>query len=140
MESELASWFALSQAILGAEQGSEASQRQVIGRAAAEYLARRLRDGVTVAVGMGRNVNAVAEQLTAAPARRVCAIGGSPQVSAPVNPNDICHRLAEQFQSHAETLFAPAYVESAAVRESFLQHADVREAQLMLVGLRTQPL
>jgi DNA-binding transcriptional regulator LsrR (DeoR family) len=132
LESELASRFGLSQAILAAELGSETSQRALVGRAAADHLARSLRDGHTVAVGMGRNVNAVAENLSAPPSRRgctfVCAIGGSPQVIAPVNPNDICRRLAEQFKGTAEALYAPAYAENAAVRESFLQHNDIREA------------
>ena len=101
-----------------------------VARAAAELLERTLGKDDVVAVGMGRNVGAIPEQLTAAAVRRcafVSAIGGSPQVGASVNPNDICRRLAERLGGRAETLYAPAYAESAESRKALLRHGDVRE-------------
>jgi len=145
IELQIASHFGLSQVILVADQWSEDAQRTLVARAAAEFLTRALHDGSVIAVGMGRNVGAVPEQLTA-PAARSCtfvsALGGSPQVGTGVNPNDICRRLAESFGGSAASLYAPAYADSIASRETFMQHSDVletlaqaRAATTALVGI-----
>jgi DNA-binding transcriptional regulator LsrR (DeoR family) len=130
LESQLAERFSLSQAILVADQRSEEVQRTLTARAAAEFLSRTLPAEGVVAIGMGRNVGAIPEQLTSPPERSctfVSAIGGSPQVGASVNPGDICRRLAERFHGSAQVLYAPAYAEDLASRAALLQHVDVRE-------------
>lgn len=131
LESELVKRFAVSRAILVANQRTDENQRNLVARAAAEHLALSLHDGATVAVGMGRNVGAVPDQLSNPPRRActfVCAIGGSPQMGAPVNPNDICRRLAEGFRGQAESFYAPAYAENAVLRDALSKHNDVKEA------------
>jgi len=130
LEAELARRFGLTQAVLVADRSDEEDRRAATARAAAELLARTVRKGEVVAVGMGRNVGAVPEQLPAAAPRGcvfVSAIGGSPQVGAAFNPNDICRRLAERLGGRAETLYAPAYAESPESRKALLRHADIRD-------------
>jgi DNA-binding transcriptional regulator LsrR (DeoR family) len=145
LEAELVARFELGAVVLVADQFSEDAQRALTARAAADLLARSLRDGDVVAVGMGRNVGTVPDQLVR-PAGRACtfvaAMGGSPQVGGGINPNDICRRLAEGFRGRAESLYAPAYADSVASREAFVHHSDVREtlararmAQTALVGI-----
>jgi DNA-binding transcriptional regulator LsrR (DeoR family) len=145
LESEFANRFGLSQAVLVSDQRSLESQRRLVGRAGADLLTRTLQDGFVVAVGMGRNVGAIPEQLTGAPERSctfVSAIGGSPQIETGVNSNDICRRLAEGFRGRVESLYAPPYAESVANRRTLLQHTDVREtlsrartADVLIVGV-----
>jgi DNA-binding transcriptional regulator LsrR (DeoR family) len=72
----------------------------------------------------------------------VSAIGGSPLVDTGVNPNEICRRLAEAFAGTAEMLYAPAYAETPAVRDAFMNHEAVREglersraANFSLIGI-----
>ena len=130
LESELASRFDLQQAMLVADRNGEHAQRRATARAAAEVLVRAVREGDVVAVGMGRNLGAIPEQLATTPHRTrvfVSAIGGSPQMGAAVNPNDICRRLSEQFGGRAETLYAPAYAESSDGRKALLRHGDIRD-------------
>lgn len=145
LESELAQRFGLTQAILVADQPNEQLQRMLAGRAVAELLARLLPSQGVVAVGMGRNVGAVSEQLLS-PVQRPCtfvsAIGGSPQVGENVNSGDACRHLAERFGGRAEILYAPPYADSVRSRTVFMQHADVREtltdaaaAQFAIVGV-----
>jgi DNA-binding transcriptional regulator LsrR (DeoR family) len=145
LESELAQRFGLTQAILVADQPNEQLQRMLTARAVAELLARLLPSEGVVAVGMGRNVGAVSEQLLS-PVQRACtfvsAIGGSPQVGENVNSGDACRRLAERFGGRAEILYAPPYADSVRSRTAFMQHADVREtlahataAQFAIVGV-----
>ena len=130
LEAELVAHFRLSGAILVADQVSEDAQRALAARAVGELLSRSLHDGSAVAIGMGRNVGAVAQQLPHVAGRSctfIAAMGGSPQVGNGLNPDDICRRLAEAFGGRAESLYAPAYAESTSSREVFLRHSDVRE-------------
>jgi len=146
LEERLVDEFRLRQAFLVSDQLVESAQRAAVAGAAAGYLARNLEDGVVVAVGMGRNVGAVPDQLVN-PAMRpgsrfVSAIGGSPEVEAPVNPNDISRRLAEQFGAKATGLYAPSYARTTAEHDAFMRHRDVRatlqlarSARVALVGI-----
>ena len=59
-----------------------------------------------------------------------------------VNPNEICRRLAEAFAGTPEVLYAPAYAETPAVRDAFINHDDVRDvleraraANVALIGI-----
>lgn len=130
VERALVSEFELDHVLLVNDQTDEASQRASVARAAAGLLRRQLSDGDVVAIGMGRNVGAVPDFIgTPAPraATFVSAIGGSPLVDTGVNPNDISRRLADAFAGSAEVLYAPAYAETPAVRDAFINHDDVRD-------------
>lgn len=145
LENELKTRFGLRQALLASDQRDEHTQRAQIARMVANFLARELQPNMVVAVGMGRNTGAVPDYVSGAaprPCTFVSAIGGSPQMQLPINPNDICRRLAEAFGGRSEGLYAPAYAENAAVRMSFLNHEDVRRtleharrADMALVGI-----
>jgi DNA-binding transcriptional regulator LsrR (DeoR family) len=145
VEAALVSEFGLNQVLLVNDQSDEAGQRASVARAAAGFLKRQLSDGDVVALGMGRNVGAVPDFVgtpTPRAATFVSAIGGSPLVDTGVNPNEICRRLAEAFGGTAEVLYAPAYAETPAVRDAFINHDDVRDvldraraANVALIGI-----
>ena len=145
VEAALVSEFGLNQVLLVNDQSDEAGQRASVARAAAGFLKRHLSDGDVVALGMGRNVGAVPDFVgtpTPRAATFVSAIGGSPLVDTGVNPNEICRRLAEAFAGTAEVLYAPAYAETPAVRDAFVNHDDVRDvleraraANVALIGI-----
>lgn len=128
LESRLRAAFRLEDAIVTPDQPDEQSQRQTVARAAAEYLERSLSAGAVVAVGMGRNTGEIARFYR--PTRPldctfVSAMGGSPGVAGPTNPNEICRALAERSGGRAESLYAPAYVESQEIRDQLRQQAAV---------------
>jgi DNA-binding transcriptional regulator LsrR (DeoR family) len=145
VEAALVSEFGLNQVLLVNDQSDEAGQRASVARAAAGFLKRHLSDGDVVALGMGRNVGAVPDFVgtpTPRAATFVSAIGGSPLVDTGVNPNEICRRLAEAFAGTAEVLYAPAYAETPALRDAFVNHDDVRDvleraraANVALIGI-----
>lgn len=109
------------------------------------YLDGNLQDGMTVAVGQGQNVAAVADHqgiVSHRNARFVCAIGGTHRSGDTINADHICRRLAKKYGGSSETLYAPAYVESEAFRRLFLEHATIaetlnqaRKAEFALVGI-----
>ncbi|MBP1705379.1 MAG: sugar-binding transcriptional regulator [Chloroflexi bacterium] len=131
LEAQLRGAFGLADAIVSPARADPQAQREEVARCAARYLERRLRDGYVVAVSHGRDTGEVPRFFR--PARRlgctfVSAMGGSPRVDAPTNPNEICRAFAERAGGRAVSLFAPAYVESAEMRDRLLAQDAVAEA------------
>jgi DNA-binding transcriptional regulator LsrR (DeoR family) len=145
LERDLRAAFGLSDAVVAPERPDPGSQREAVARSAAQYLERRLQDGTIVAVSHGRDAGAIPRFFR--PRRRldctfVSAMGGSPRADAPTNPNEICRALAERAGGRAESLYAPAYVESVEVRDRLLAQEAIahtlrlaRQASLALVGI-----
>ena len=145
LEGELRRTFRLDDAIVSPSRSDSQAQREAVARSAARYLVQRLRDGSVVTVSHGRDTGEVPRFFRTG--RRldctfVSAMGGSPRVDAPTSPNEICRALAEGCGGKALSLFAPAYVESAEVRDRLLQQdavahtlATAARADLALVGI-----
>ena len=145
LEARLVEAFGLADAIVSPATADPESRRDAVARSAAAYLARRLHDGAILAVGHGRDAGAVPRFFR--PDRQidavfVSAMGGSPRVDTPTNPNEISRALAEKTGGQAEMLYAPAYVESAEMRDRLLQQEAVAHslavasrANLALVGI-----
>lgn len=137
IEAGLRSAFGLADAIVTAAHMDPQSQREAVARSAAQYLERRLLPGGVVAVGMGRNTGQVAAVFR--PARRldctfVSAMGGSPSMDAPTNPNEICRALANGCGGRAESLYAPAYVASHVMRDQLRQQDAVSHTLQIAAG------
>lgn len=145
LETQLRDTFRLSDAIVSPSRTDPQSQREAVARSAAGYLERRLRDGAVVAVSHGRDTAEVPRFFR--PERRldctfVSAMGGSPRVDAPTNPNEICRALAERGGGRAESLYAPASVESSEMRDRLFEQEAVAQtlrvaaqASVALVGI-----
>ena len=145
LEQALRSAFKLTEAIVSPARSNPIDQRAVVARSAAEYLERRLSDGDIVAVSHGRDTGEIPRFFR--PRQRldctfVSAMGGSPRSNTPTNPNEICRSLAEGCGGTAVSLYAPAYVESAEVRDRLMQQEAIAEtmrlavtADLALVGI-----
>ncbi len=145
LEEQLREVFRLSDAIVSQPRTDPQSQREAVARGAAQYLERRLRDGTVVAVSHGRDTGEVPRFFR--PGHRLdctfaSAMGGSPRVDTPTNPNEICQALAERCGGRAEPLYAPAYVESAEMRDRLLEQEAVAhtlrlaaQASVALVGI-----
>jgi len=131
LESRLREEFRLADAIVAPRRADPGSQREAVARVAAQYLERRLRGGMTVAVGHGRDTGEVPRFFR--PRHRldvefVSAMGGSSRVDTPTNPNEICQALAAAGGGRARNLYAPAYVESADMRDRLLAEEAVVHA------------
>lgn len=145
LEGQLREAFNLADAIVAPARDEADDQREVVARAAARYLERHLRDDSIVAVGHGRDAGEVPRFYR--PGRRLTctfasAMGGSPRVDTPTNPNEICRALAERGGGRAESLYAPAYVESEEMRDRLLEQEAVAHtldvaarASVALVGI-----
>jgi DNA-binding transcriptional regulator LsrR (DeoR family) len=145
LEARLADAFRLADAIVSPNRPDSDTQRAAVARSAAKYLERRLRNGDVVAVGHGRDTGEVPRFFRPADALDVVfasAMGGSPRVDTPTNPNEICRALAEKCGGRSESLYAPAYVESAEMRDRLLEQEAVAatleiaaRANVALIGI-----
>lgn len=145
LERELRTTFGLSEAVVCSSGGGPEAEREAVAESAARYLEKRLDDQSVVAVSHGRTTGAVPRFFrpgTRLGATFVSAMGGSTTVEAPTNPNEICRALADRCGGRAESLYAPAYVESAEVRDQLLAQeavagtlAHAAGASLALVGI-----
>ena len=145
LEAQLREAFRLSDVIVSPARMDPQSQREAVARTAAHFLERHLGDSAIVAVGHGRDTGEVPRFFR--PRRRlsctfVSAMGGSPRVDTPTNPNAICQALAANSGGRAESLYAPAYVESAEMRDRLLEQETIAhtlsvaaQANVALVGI-----
>lgn len=147
LEDKLRATFGLHGALVATSHPDEVLCRRLVGRAAADFLERRLADEDVVAVGLGRNTSTVASFFS--PPRPlhatfVSAMGGSPGFAASINPNDVCSTFAAQSGALARALYAPAFVEDTRLRSSLLSQQDVagtldlaRQSTHAVVGIGT---
>ena len=108
LERALVERFKLDRALIAVDHSDPDTQRSAVASLVANYLNKTLGDGMIVAVGMGRNVGAVADNVFLPVTRNctfVCAIGGSLKAGEYMNPDHICRRLALRFGGESESLY-----------------------------------
>lgn len=139
--------FGLEEVVVAPSQPNADDRRRAVARAAASYLERKLYDGVTVAVGLGRNTNETAGFFS--PFRQmdctfVSAMGGSFRMTERINPNDICKVFADRAGGSAVVFYAPAYVESLELRDLLCSQELVaqtlntaKNADMLVMGVGT---
>ena len=150
IERSLIQRFGLKRAIIAPDHQDVDKQRGLLGSMVAGYLDKTLKDGMIVAVGMGRNVSAVSDHvmsdhvISTAPRKCtfVCAIGGSYRGGEIMNPDHISRRLAAQFGGESETLYAPQMVSNPQVLQWLIENDTVRQtldkarrADIAMIGI-----
>ncbi|QDD63586.1 sugar-binding transcriptional regulator [Herbaspirillum seropedicae] len=145
LEHALMQRFGIERALISVSHNDQDRQRAMLAGLVANHLDRSLTDDSIVAVGVGRNINAVSEHAvsnTRRSATFVCAIGGYYRGGEAMNSDHICRRLASRFGGDSETLYAPALVDNALVRDALLTNDAVRptldkarRADVALIGV-----
>lgn len=145
LERRLQERFGVKAALIAVDRRDPEAQRAEVALLVADYLERVLHEGAVVAVGMGRNIAAVAEtrgRPMLESATFVSATGGAHQAGEPANADHICRKLARRFGGVPETLYAPAYVPDATLRAALMRNPTVkqtldlgRSAAFALVGV-----
>lgn len=128
----LAARFGLTEVQVAPDAGdSDEAARRSVGHLAAGWLSRIGRDGaVTVGVGWGRTVAAMAEALTGLRNPDICFVSlmGSMTRTSATSPFDVCARLAALTSGRALFLPAPFLADTPADAAMILRQRMVREA------------
>jgi DNA-binding transcriptional regulator LsrR (DeoR family) len=117
---------------------------QTLGRAAADYLLQRVRDGDTICISGGKSVHAMVEAME--PKRRyrvrVVPATGARRGKLFTDVNYLAARLAERLGGEAYQLNAPVFVDTVEEREALLSMRHIsevlamaRQAQIAVVGI-----
>ena len=129
LEREMCDRFGLRHLLVSPASQSPEQQRRNVAMTVTHFLESNLRENLIVAVGMGRNVAAVAEiqaTRTFQSLTFVSGSGGATEAGSEGNADHICRNLARRFGGQAVTLYAPAYVPETELRESLMRNATVR--------------
>ena len=128
----LTAQFALTEALVAPDTGGNpAAGRRAVGQLAAGWLARTGREGrVTVGVGWGRTMAAMADALTGLRNPELCFVSlmGSMTHTSATSPFDVCVRLAALTDARAVFLPAPFLADSAEDAALIRRQRLVREA------------
>lgn len=107
--------------------GSEELTRRRVGRLAAGVLSAAVRDGMTVGVGDGSAISALADGLEEAPSPVAATIvplcGGFWKATSGHEP---FRRIAEAFGATAHGMLAPGLLDDEATRDALRAHAGIR--------------
>ncbi|MEH8097960.1 sugar-binding transcriptional regulator [Gallibacterium anatis] len=145
LEKRLIDEFGIQRALIAIDEPNETEQRKQVAALVSSYLSHTLKDGMTIAVGQGRNVASVGEHVGIFPAKSckfICGIGGVQRNGEPVDADHTCRNLARNFSGINETLYAPAYLENKEFRDVFMKNGVIKEtldrarkADIALVGI-----
>ncbi|WP_392566759.1 sugar-binding transcriptional regulator [Utexia brackfieldae] len=145
IEQQFLQHFNLKRALIAVDHQDETEQRQQVASLVTNYLSTLLKNGMTVAVGQGRNVAAVASHIGVFPEKQckfISGIGGTLRDGEFIDADHISRNLARKFNAASETLYAPAYVENRETKHVFMQNRVIKEtldrarkADIALVGL-----
>ncbi|MFT7439947.1 MAG: DNA-binding transcriptional regulator LsrR (DeoR family) [Sulfitobacter sp.] len=130
-ETEFQKRFGLTKLLVSLDQPTADAQRIATGTLVAAYLDQIMIDGMTVAVGMGRNVFSITEAPGTPKPRQVVfasSIGGSFRGGKNINPDQIARRLEQRYGGFSKTLYAPAVVDTRELKEALMRNETVKEA------------
>jgi DNA-binding transcriptional regulator LsrR (DeoR family) len=119
LENKIKDRFHLDQVIIVPTPPDAGLVRHVIGAAAGNALAERLRDGMSVGVGWGRTLRLSLRSMPRRPFRRVSVVSlmGGLTRGAAVNPHETASHLADLIGAQCYYIAAPALADSQATRD-----------------------
>jgi DNA-binding transcriptional regulator LsrR (DeoR family) len=129
IEREFCEEFGLRHLLVAPDAQSSEQRRMNVAVLVNNFLESNLRENVVVAVGMGRNVAAVASVQTNRTFNTINFVsgsGGASEAGEAGNADHICRNLARRFGGTATTLYAPAFVPDIGLREALMQNETVR--------------
>lgn len=99
-----------------------------LGKAAGKYLSHRIRDGHRVGISMGSTLLHVVSGLTSPAAKNITVIpllGGMGRLRTELHANHLAQLLANAYGGNYLSLYAPARVYGAAVRNALLKEDSI---------------
>lgn len=129
LENKLQERFGIEQAVIVPTPPDAALVRHVIGAAAGNLLAERLKDGMSVGVGWGRTLRLSLRSVPRRPLRRVSVVSlmGGLTRGAAVNPHETASHLADLIDAQCYYIAAPALADSEATRDLLAQQPMIKD-------------
>jgi DNA-binding transcriptional regulator LsrR (DeoR family) len=129
LEERLKRRFGLEAAIVVPTPPNQALIPHVIGAAAGNVLAERLKDGMSVGVGWGRTLRLSLRSVPRRPLRKLSVVSlmGGLTRGAAMNPHETASHLADLVDAQCYYIAAPALADSEATRDVILGQPAIRD-------------
>jgi DNA-binding transcriptional regulator LsrR (DeoR family) len=129
LEERLKQRFDLESAVVVPTPPNPALISHVIGAAAGNVLAERLRDGMSVGVGWGRTLRLSLRSVPRRPLRKLSVVSlmGGLTRGAAMNPHETASHLADLVDAQCYYIAAPALADSEATRDVILGQPAIRD-------------
>ncbi|UJF18485.1 sugar-binding transcriptional regulator [Vibrio sp. SS-MA-C1-2] len=145
IEQRLKERFNISRALISVDHQDEVTQRNEVATLIASYLSERIEDDLTIAVGQGRNIAAIANSVgynTDKNCHFICSIGGIHEKGEQSNSDHICRQLSKKYGGTSESMYAPAYVKTKELKDKIMDIDTVnaticraRASDIALIGV-----
>jgi DNA-binding transcriptional regulator LsrR (DeoR family) len=132
LEKRLKERFGLANAVVVPSASDSRNVPQMIGHAAAAYLADNLNSGDVIALGWGRTLKFAISELprrTIQNTTVVSMLGGLTHAQ-PLNPTESAWELAEKIGGDCYLLPVPVYADEAEQRDAFMRQRSVQDVVL----------
>ncbi|WP_417507772.1 sugar-binding transcriptional regulator [Marinomonas gallaica] len=130
IEDKLKKRFNLKEVLISLDQDDEQSQRRAVAKTVSNYLSDVLCEGMTIAIGQGRNLAEIATQPNfkqQVNCTFVASVGGMNLSDGALNADNIARQIAQNFKAKSETLYAPALIMCPTTRQLVLDIPTVRK-------------
>ena len=130
LEEDLQKAFGLKQAVIAPTPTTDTEMYDVLGRFAADFLVRNLRDGLTIGIGWGRTLNGMLPYLERTSCRDVSVVsltGGLSANNLQPNPYDVASAVADRLKAAVAYPLLPAIVDSEQTRTLFMKEKNLRQ-------------
>ena len=131
LENRIQEQYHLKEVIIVDSQETKDQTQEMLGRAAARYLAYHMKDGITLGVSMGSTVYHMTsniQHMDVKNVRVVPMIGGQGQLRTELHANSIAENLARAFGGSITLIHAPARVSNVGLRDEKLKVDSLKDA------------
>lgn len=129
LEKELEKKFDLKEVIVVDSSDKPEEIKRDLGRAAAEYLQRIIKDGQIVGITWGTTLREIPQFVKNDKKNKVTFIpmlGGIGETEIDIHPNQIALELAKKFNGDCKLLHAPSIVDDLKRKETFIQDKNIQ--------------
>ncbi len=128
LERTIENIYGLREVIIVDSKKDPLDQKEEVGRVAAQYLERIIKDNNTVGISMGTTLNRVVAQIENTGAKNVVfvpLIGGMGHLKMELHSNALVENMAHTYDGDFIPMHAPARVSNQMIREELLKEASI---------------
>lgn len=130
LERETEKRFNIREVLIVEDEVDDKLQKKQIGKAAAKYLQRIVKDGDAIGVSMGTTIKDISEYIKKREGSKVIfipLIGGVGQSKIEIHSNDIVIGLGQSFGGAFKLLHAPAVVGNEHIKKELLKEKSIKD-------------
>ncbi|MGL6292257.1 sugar-binding transcriptional regulator [Eubacterium aggregans] len=138
LERTIENIYGLREVIIVDAKKDPLNQREEVGRVAAGYLERIIKDNNVVGISMGNTLNRVVDHVEHTGAKNVCfvpLIGGMGHLKMELHSNSLVEAIANTYNGEFIPMHAPARVSNRMIRDELMKEGSIAKVVKMCDAL-----